>query len=227
MLPKTKIKDVRFLGIDIDAVQEQDQVICQFHIGISVLDTRSLHALTLGLPNAQPRVIDSHHFVVGEAEFRRGASRMFLFGQFETISLAKLKLKLEAIALHQNVVMVCHGNDKESRVLQKLNINFPCLYTLDTVKAAQYPLQLSYRYSLEKLLDGFSIPHLKLHSSWNDAHFVLRALLMIAVSDAELLSGTSAPPSWVPIFEEVARSLIVGPLKIQVAPEDDRVAGTT
>ncbi|KAH7121408.1 hypothetical protein EDB81DRAFT_813900, partial [Dactylonectria macrodidyma] len=47
------------------------------------------------------------------------------------------------------------------------------------------PPQLYYRYSLEKLLDSLDIPYANLHAAGNDAHFTLRAILMIVVRDAQ------------------------------------------
>jgi hypothetical protein len=38
---------------------------------------------------------------------------------------------------------------------------------------------------MEKLLDEFNIPYANLHAAGNDAHFALKALLMIAVRDGQ------------------------------------------
>lgn len=52
---------------------------------------------------------------------------------------------------------------------------------------AQLVLQLHYRLGLEKLLGRLGIPFDDLHAAGNDAHFSLRALLMLAFKDAERL----------------------------------------
>jgi hypothetical protein len=53
------------------------------------------------------------------------------------------------------------------------------------VKAAQIPLKLGRRVSLENLLKVLDTPFANLHAAGNEAHFVLRAMLMLAVRDAE------------------------------------------
>ena len=110
------------------------------------------------------------------------------------------------MALHQNIILVCHGRDRDLRILGQIDIDLHPLCIIDTVKAAQYPLQLSYRYSLEKLLDEFNIPFCNLHTAGNDAHFILRALLMVTVRDAELESDLPVLPSWLPILRTIAHA---------------------
>ncbi|KAF5602202.1 QDE-2-interacting protein [Fusarium subglutinans] len=80
------------------------------------------------------------------------------------------------------------------------------VFIIDTVKAAQFPLQLWYRYSLKQLLEEFEIPYSQLHVAENDAHLTLRVLLMIAVRDAEIQLPGKRLPDWVPIFKAVAQS---------------------
>ena len=70
------------------------------------------------------------------------------------------------------------------RVLQKLDIGQQARYILDTVQASRFPLQLRCSPSSETLLDLLGIPFDNLHAAGNDAHFVLKALLMLAVQDS-------------------------------------------
>lgn len=93
---------------------------------------------------------------------------------------------------------------REIWALDNLNINISPLYTIDTVKAAQHPLQLSFRCSLEKILNELSIPFAALHVAGNDAHFVLRALLMLAVRDAQ--RQLAALPAWISNSRVVAQA---------------------
>ncbi|KAL7929866.1 hypothetical protein V8C35DRAFT_284010 [Trichoderma chlorosporum] len=95
----------------------------------------------------------------------------------------------------RDYILVAHGTDMDIKFFNNLDpkiANRAC-YILDTVKAAQFPLQLYYRYSLENLLDEFDIRYAKLHAAGNDAHFALKALLMIAVRDGQMASETSTP----------------------------------
>ncbi|EHK26393.1 uncharacterized protein TRIVIDRAFT_218557 [Trichoderma virens Gv29-8] len=80
------------------------------------------------------------------------------------------------------------------------------IFEIDTTKAARYPLQEFHDSTLKKLLKYFGIPFTGelLHFAGNDAHFVLRALLMIAVRDAR--RELENIPAWVPLFEAIARA---------------------
>jgi len=208
LLQKTTLSDVRFLSIDIDSLQEKDRVIQQLHIGVSLLDTKNLQSSILGSPTAKPeaQMIDSHHFVVGSPKFSRKKSNKFLFGQFKAMSLADLRARLAAMTLHRNIILICHGGDRELKVLRQIDLDLHPICIIDTVKAAQHPLQLSYRYSLEKLLEEFEISFCHLHTAGNDAHFILRALLMITVRDAELQSDPLVLPPWLPVLRAIAHA---------------------
>ncbi|KAK0706844.1 hypothetical protein B0T26DRAFT_596607, partial [Lasiosphaeria miniovina] len=74
-------------------------------------------------------------------------------------------------------------------------------YIIDTAKAAQHPLQLSYRCSLESLLERLDISFRNLQAAVNDVNFVLRALLMLAVRDAERQLDASVLPYWLLTFK--------------------------
>ncbi|KAL6898236.1 hypothetical protein GGI43DRAFT_408687 [Trichoderma evansii] len=104
----------------------------------------------------------------------------------------------------RDYVIVAHGVHEDIKFFNNISreISRQASYIMDTVKAAQYPLQLSYRHSLEKLLRGFEIRYAKLHAAGNDAHFALRALLMIAVRD-----GQMKPEALTAANEEVFRFL--------------------
>ncbi|KAH8686811.1 hypothetical protein BGZ61DRAFT_547339 [Ilyonectria robusta] len=204
------MRRMRFISIDIDKLEEQDGVIKRFHIGVSVLNTQSLQNLLLCRPeqeiNLASRVIESHHWVVEDAYYYHERDNLFLFGKPKLVTLSRLEARLKQHLQVPNFTLVFHGGRRELSVLQRLNINLNPLYTIDTVNAAQHPLQLSYRYSLKQLLQEFEIPQALLHTAGNDAHFILRALLMITVRDVERQLSGKQLPDWVPILKEVARS---------------------
>lgn len=185
--PSKNPKCVRFLSIDIDSLQEVDGVIQNLHVGISVLDSESLEtsvASSIGMAT-EKQSIESHHYIVGSPKFSRNKANKFLFGNPKTIPLSGLKDELQLFTSYRDIILIFHGGRRELWALKALDIHLSPLYTIDTVKAAQYPLQLSYRWSLEKLLLEFEIPFTALHNSGNDAHFVLRAFLMLAVRDSQ------------------------------------------
>lgn len=200
--------DVRFLSIDIDSLQQHNQVIQQFHTGVSVLDSPSLNTSIIGLGTTiqAAQVIESHHYIVGSPKFARNKSNKFIFGEPEAISLAGLEDKFRSLILDRDVVLVFHGGSRELWALEVLSIDLHPLYIIDTVKAAQHPLQLSYRCSLEKMLSDLGIPFAALHFAGNDAHFVLRALLMLAVRDAQRELAAGALPEWLSNSSAIAQA---------------------
>lgn len=170
-LGKTTLSDARFLCVDIDSIQEKEGVIQQLHIGVSLLDTRSLQRSISRSPRGKPKapMIESHHFVVGSPKFAQGKSNKFLFGPLETMSsVPDLRARLGPTPLHRNIILVCHGGDRELKTLARVGLDLGPVCVIDTVKAAQYPLRLSYRYSPERSLDELGIPFCNLHTAGND-----------------------------------------------------------
>ncbi|KAK4065473.1 hypothetical protein Trihar35433_7593 [Trichoderma harzianum] len=204
-LPGTCIKDLLLVGVDVDtgggyeAISEGQS----FHIGISIFDTRSLTKQPQDLGDA----VKSYQFINNNSKPCRWAAKSFLFGESKLIELADLAASFLLLTQGCDYVLVAHGIDADIKFFNNLNpeiANGAC-YILDTVKAAQYPLQLYYRYSLESLLDEFNIRYAKLHAAGNDAHFALKALLMIAVRDGQMASASETTTT--PIHEDLFRIL--------------------
>jgi ribonuclease D len=76
---------------------------------------------------------------------------------------------------NRDVVLVVHVGHQDLWFLKELNIDLQPIAILDTQKAAQQPLQLCRRYSLEELLVAFNYLFKFLHTAGNDANFTLRA----------------------------------------------------
>lgn len=129
-LGKTTLSDARFLCVDIDSIQEKEGVIQQLHIGVSLLDTRSLQRSISRSPRGKPKapMIESHHFVVGSPKFAQGKSNKFLFGPLETMSsVPDLRARLGPTPLHRNIILVCHGGTgslRPSRLLALILVRF-------------------------------------------------------------------------------------------------------
>ncbi|KAL7955940.1 QDE-2-interacting protein [Trichoderma compactum] len=191
-LPSTSIKDISLVSVDVDtgggyeAISEEQS----FHIGMSILDTRSLTQQPQDLGDA----VKSYQFINNNSKPCRWAAKSFLFGESKLIEL---------IDLPTSSFLLTQGRDYFFNNLNPEIAN-GASYILDTVKAAQYPLQLYYRYSLENLLDKFNIRYAKLHAAGNDAHFALKALIMIAVRDGQM---ASAPETTTPTHEDLFRIL--------------------
>ncbi|KAJ0166508.1 Vegetative incompatibility protein HET-E-1 [Colletotrichum tanaceti] len=189
-LQQSPMRDVLFVGLDIDTYQGYEQLVedQQLHIGVSILDTRILEDMLSDPTTANyQEAITSYQFTVGESAYCQRASRRFIFGLSQPISITELKPRMDALVSQRDYVLVLHGTHSDLKILRHLEIDLPAqsLYVIDTNKAAQSPLELSYRYSLEKLLEALQIPYANLHAAGNDAHYCLRALLMIAVFDAQ------------------------------------------
>ncbi|KAK0712708.1 hypothetical protein B0T26DRAFT_343966 [Lasiosphaeria miniovina] len=209
-IPESKMRDVRFLSIDVDGLDGHGRIPGHFSLGVSILDTQTLHALARGSGTAKPesRIIESHHFVVRcwEPSYQPAKDK-FLFGLPETVSIHELRVKLGEMISHRDVVVLCHSSKTESKILRDLEIDLFPKYTLDT--AELYKMQDGTSTTLGNLLDTVGMLHAikDLHVAGNDANFTLRALLLLAVRDAEYqcqLDADSVLPYWISTFEAVA-----------------------
>jgi hypothetical protein len=211
-LANSSMRDVLFIGIDVDTYQGYEHLASdpQFHIGISILDTRVLYRLAHENLSS-PRVIDaieSYQFVVGNSKYCNKASRKFLFGKSQSVPLEEVKAQIESLVCSRgrDNVLVFHGDHCDRKALSNLNIQLRPLCIIDNVKAAQYPLNLPYRLGLEAMLDAFGIPYANLHAAGNDAHYALRSLLMIAVTDGIKLEMQPGSQRLFSIFSAIALS---------------------
>ena len=182
----------------------------QFHIGISVLRTQDLHnQCHSSLPHtgSYPNIIQSYHWVVEDADCFSTHDNPFCFGKHRCLSLSNLEKRLcGLIGRTSPVILVVHGGHRETTLLQKLKIDPNPIFTIDTTKAVRFPLQIFYDYTLKKLLEEFGILFTgeHLHVAGNDAHFTLRLLLMIVVSDSR--RELEEVPPRVPLFESIAQA---------------------
>ncbi|KAM0815802.1 putative Qde-2-interacting protein [Seiridium cardinale] len=211
-LPASSISDLLLVAIDIDTREGYDQIISnqQFHVGVSLFDSRSLETSGATVQDdyePSESGIKSLQFTIGDSPYCKRAAEKFLFRQSESILISELKPRLEQAVSARDVVLVLHGAEQDLEVLKNLRIDLHSIFVVDTVKAAQHPLGLHYRYSLEKLLEALGIPFTNLHAAGNDAHFALRALLMIVVKDAESQPST---PSITTLIETL-KSIALGP----------------
>lgn len=210
-LPGTPMKDVLFVGLDIDTYQGYEVLIPdqQLHVGVSILDTRRLVALRdLGQHKGQlAPVIDSYQFTLGESKYCQRARNRFLFGKTKSVaSIPELKLEVEQLVEGRDVVLVCHSTNCELKMLRNLGLDLRLIYIIDTNKVAQYALQLHYRYDLGRLLDALNISYASLHAAGNDARFCLQALLMLAVKDAEMGPTGTADDALLRLLEGIAHA---------------------
>ncbi|KAF5560221.1 QDE-2-interacting protein [Fusarium napiforme] len=209
----SKIKDLGFLSIDVDHFMVENGVIQRVEIDLSFLKAQALQHLpgkSAQGADLASGVIKSHHLVFGHKKAFSWKNYHFFFGKATPIKLSHVRPAIERLT-RKPYVLVVHGAKQELSLLSMLDIKLEPVFIIDTVKAAQFPLQLWYRISLKQLLEEFKIPYENLHVAGNDAHLTLRVLLMIAVRDAEVHLKGKRLPDWVPGFKAVAQS----PLPLQ------------
>ncbi|KAL7823512.1 QDE-2-interacting protein [Trichoderma gracile] len=225
-LPGSPIKDVLFVSVDVDTGGGYQAISPEqsFHIGISLFDTRSLTK-----PMDDPgNAIQSYQYITKESKPCKWAAKHFLFGDTEAIQVPYLMGKLALLTQGREYVLVAHGINEDLKFLNNLEPNFAtrACYVLDTVNAAQHPLQLYYRYSLEKLLEELDIRYDRLHVAGNDAHFALRALLMLAVRDGQMApeSITTADNQLFHTLDAIAHAAYTLPVWIEKKPPEPKAA---
>lgn len=181
-LPDSQIKDVLLIGLDVGCPriflgpEEQSH-----QIGVSVFDTRCLVQ-----PRSNEEVIASYQFITTAFRVCVLAAKRFLLGSTELMSLSALGDRIKKLTRGRHYILAGHELREDIRLLRHIDTEIvdKALYVINTVKLAQFPLQLHYRYQLQELLDACSIESSNLHCAGNKAHFVLKALLMLAVWDA-------------------------------------------
>lgn len=209
---KTSFRAATLVGIDVDELKEEDGMPVTFHMGVSIVHTQDLHNqchLPLRHISSKPPVIRSVNLLIGDNIYSARNKSRFCFGRHRRLSLRNLGAHLkELIGTPCPLILVVHGGYRETNLLERLGINLQPMFTIDTIEAARYPMQVFYNFTLRGLLETFGIPFnsYHLHVAGNDAHFILRALLMIAVADAR--RELEKLPVWLPVFEAIARAAL-------------------
>lgn len=199
-IPGTLIKDVLFVAIDVDKGRSYGvtDISERFHVGISIFDTRCLtphDSEENGLSTEPWNTINSYQYTNKSSRLCNYAAKRFLFGETECLdTLHLLPNRFSALIKNRVYILVAHGIYEDVKFLNGLDTSIVsrASYVLDTVKVAQFPLQLNYRYNLEKLLHELGLPYAKLHTAGNDAHFALKALLLLAVRDGRQTSSSAS-----------------------------------
>ena len=148
-LPTSSISDLLLVAIDIDTMEGYDQIISnqQFHVGISLFDSRSMETsgtITQARNEPSESGIRSLQFTISDSPYCRKAADKFLFGEYRLIFISELKLRLEQIVSGRNVILVLHSAEQDLEALKNLDIDLHPVSVVDTVKAAQHLLGLYY-----------------------------------------------------------------------------------
>ncbi|KAG4431234.1 hypothetical protein IFR05_013275 [Cadophora sp. M221] len=223
--PGSKIKDLLLISLDVENPLNTAQL--EHQIGLCILDTRDLLFKTLHPEErSSGGLLRTYQFGVGSAKYIRKASHSFCFGTSQHTSLKDLNTKLdELVPVDRDVVLVLHGGVSDLNFLKAAQIDLNYLYVIDTQKAAQHPLDLDHRCTMEEMLTQLDCPFgdRVLHTAGNDANFSLRALLLLARKDAAAanLPFSSEIERLLSIFAEIALSQV--PLSdLQIKTEERR-----
>lgn len=209
-LPNSSMGDFLFVAVDIDTPLARKQGIPDqsFTMGVSTLDTRTLHAHSTKSPTTTPSepVIRSYQFKIGACSSDEDASEEFLFGSNEETPVSNLKQIIEFLVHERDYIAVVHGASSALNVLIHLDVGGSPLYIIDTMEAARRPLRTNYRYDLARLLKLLWIPVPKTYCAGNNAHLILQALLIIAARDADQIRPRGAQPPYPRHFRAIAQT---------------------
>jgi hypothetical protein len=184
-LPNSGIKDLMVVGIDVENPDiAQLEKNGRYQIGLCILDTRDLQA-SIG-DYTEPASLRTHQFCIGPPKYFNDTSRSFCFGEAKHLDSDDINTMIRNLVSNRDIVLVVHGGVRDLHFLQAAKVDLNPLFTLDTQKAAQHPLDLDHRCTLEEMLNLLGCPFGDriLHAAGNDANFTLRALLLIATVDS-------------------------------------------
>ncbi|KAH8161948.1 hypothetical protein CIB48_g6287 [Xylaria polymorpha] len=176
---------------------------CQ--VGVATLDTRDLQKNSL---SPSKHLIQTYNYVSGSYQYINKVSKKFLFGKSLVVNSANILKTLQSIIpQHQTrrIIMISHGAQNELAMLHALGYKFSTnIYVVDTFLVAKETFGYC-EYSLNELLCRTQCPFNNLHTGGNDAHFTLKACLLLALYKYENNESTEALTS---CLTEIATSNI-------------------
>lgn len=184
----------------------RDELPIKFHLGVSIFDTRSLELLQKGEMDLE-KAVESHHYLVHDPMFHPLNSIDFLCGTPEMATDPEIAEMLKKLCSPPNI-LVTYGPKREHRALKKLGLDLSRTYVFDISNMALSMFDIPHAMPLQWLLQRLEIPFDEelLHVAGNDAHFALRAMLMMVALDAEKHPTPRKVPTWVPTFKAIANA---------------------
>ncbi|KAF2666587.1 hypothetical protein BT63DRAFT_481086 [Microthyrium microscopicum] len=181
------MEDVVFVAIDFEHLQnitEDLSLNLECQAGLAILDTRSFRNSQGDITKG---VITTYNIATGSSRYCANAARKFKFGEAITTTQKDMLERIRSlIPPSRNIVLVGHELQNDLRCLRGLGAECdePYVAILDTRQISQEVLPGS-RHTLRHILRNLNCPHGRMHSAGNDAHFTLRALLLLAVRDCK------------------------------------------
>ncbi|VUC31873.1 unnamed protein product [Clonostachys rosea] len=127
-------------------------------------------------------LISTYNLISGPSSYTSVVSKRVLFGTTEIIKPAEILHNIQAlIPGDRNIILIGHGVQVELKILVKLGFTFSSRISsiIDTRGLAGEVFGTA-RYSLKSLLKSLRCRACRLHTGGNDAHFTLRASLLLA-----------------------------------------------
>jgi hypothetical protein len=147
-------------------------------VGLAILDTRDLTYPSTTTNNC----ISIYNFVAGSAACHKKAKRQFLLGTTVRIALEDMRAAIEAcMPRYRNIILVGYDVNNKLIALRNLHFDFQQL-PMDVIDAQWVAKKVDGFPSLQlrRVLQELDCPYERLHCAGNDAHFTLRALLLLA-----------------------------------------------
>ena len=196
------LEDVVLVAIDFEYFQnikEDLSLNLECQAGLAILDTRNIL-------DPEP-VISTQNFATGQHQYCARASKMFHFGKSITTRQQDMLENINSlIPQSRNIILVGHNILQDLRALKALGFDFEVFpvgvldtellvrevipFWTGTLGELDIPLLVrkvipSWTGTLGELLTELNCPYGSLHSAGNDAHFTLRALILLAVRDCK------------------------------------------
>jgi hypothetical protein len=205
-------QDAVFIAIDFESlhnIKDDLSLDLDCQLGLAILDTRDFENVA-----ALERIISTHNFATGSSKYCDKASKKFLFGKSDRIHQMDMLRHINSLIPPScTVILLGHGMSHDLRALATLRFEFQTSFIVDT--SLVVPEVLSYyALSLNELLTELQCPFNNLHCAGNDAHFTLRASLLLAIRDPATKIDTKHQ-NRMNILEEIAYA----PIPNQVDPE--------
>jgi hypothetical protein len=207
-LPNSGIKNLLVVGIDVENpdIAQLDKN-GKYQIGLCILDTRNLQA-SIG-DYTEPASLRTYQFCIGPLKYFIDTSRSFCFGEAKHLVSDDINTMIRNLVSNRDIVLIVHGGVRDLHFLQAAKCDLNPLFTLDTQKAVQHPLDLDHRCTMEEMLNLLGCPFGDriLHAAGNDANFTLRALLLIATVDSAASNHLLKPEqeALLSAFERIAK----------------------
>ncbi|EAU29598.1 predicted protein [Aspergillus terreus NIH2624] len=190
-------------------------------VGLAILDTRDLTYLS----NATKHCISTYNFAGGSTACQEKAERQFLFGTTVHIPLEDMRAAIEAcMARYRNIILVGYDVSNDLIALRYLHFDFQ-QFPMDVIDTQWVAKGVGGFPSLQlrRVLQEPDCPYERLHCAGNDAHFALRALLLLA---ARACAGMEKEEH-IRLWEDIARRPIHPPKNPKKEKEKRRLSWTS